>query len=279
MLLALSAAAQAQFTQVITLSDGWQFSRDKQSWDSVCVPHDWAIAGPFDKKWDLQTVAIEQNGETTPTEKSGRSGALPWIGEGHYRRTIQIPEGYQRGVLVFDGAMAEPTVSLNGEKAGYWPYGYNNFMVDITPFLKTGDNLLEVDLKNVEESSRWYPGAGIYRPVKLYLLGEKWVDPSMTFIRTKSLQEGKALLDVTVGTSSCVRDWPSTSNCAMPTAGRWATAIPPTSTGWATANWPSPSTSPACGRPRRLTSIPPISASPAMVNCSTRRHRSSASAR
>lgn len=132
MLLALSAAAQAQFTQVITLSDGWQFSRDKQSWDSVCVPHDWAIAGPFDKKWDLQTVAIEQNGETTPTEKSGRSGALPWIGEGHYRRTIQIPEGYQRGVLVFDGAMAEPTVSLNGEKAGYWPYGYNNFMVDIT---------------------------------------------------------------------------------------------------------------------------------------------------
>ena len=204
MLLALSAAAQAQFTQVITLSDGWQFSRDKQSWDSVCVPHDWAIAGPFDKKWDLQTVAIEQNGETTPTEKSGRSGALPWIGEGHYRRTIQIPEGYQRGVLVFDGAMAEPTVSLNGEKAGYWPYGYNNFMVDITPFLKTGDNLLEVDLKNVEESSRWYPGAGIYRPVKLYLLGEKWVDPSMTFIRTKSLQEGKALLDVTVGTSSGV---------------------------------------------------------------------------
>ncbi len=204
MLLALSAAAQAQFTQVITLSDGWQFSRDKQSWDSVCVPHDWAIAGPFDKKWDLQTVAIEQNGETTPTEKSGRSGALPWIGEGHYRRTIRIPEGYQRGVLVFDGAMAEPTVSLNGEKAGYWPYGYNNFMVDITPFLKTGDNLLEVDLKNVEESSRWYPGAGIYRPVKLYLLGEKWVDPSMTFIRTKSLQEGKALLDVTVGTSSGV---------------------------------------------------------------------------
>ena len=204
MLLALSAAAQAQFTQVITLSDGWQFSRDKQSWDSVCVPHDWAIAGPFDKKWDLQTVAIEQNGETTPTEKSGRSGALPWIGEGHYRRTIHIPEGYQRGVLVFDGAMAEPTVSLNGEKAGYWPYGYNNFMVDITPFLKTGDNLLEVDLKNVEESSRWYPGAGIYRPVKLYLLGEKWVDPSMTFIRTKSLQEGKALLDVTVGTSSGV---------------------------------------------------------------------------
>lgn len=204
MLLALSAAAQAQFTQVITLSDGWQFSRDKQSWDSVCVPHDWAIAGPFDKKWDLQTVAIEQNGETTPTEKSGRSGALPWIGEGHYRRTIQIPEGYQRGVLVFDGAMAEPTVSLNGEKAGYWPYGYNNFMIDITPFLKTGDNLLEVDLKNVEESSRWYPGAGIYRPVKLYLLGEKWVDPSMTFIRTKSLQEGKALLDVTVGTSSGV---------------------------------------------------------------------------
>ena len=201
-LLALATAAQAQFTQVITLNDGWEFSRDKQTWDSVTVPHDWAIAGPFDKKWDLQTVAIEQNGETTPTEKSGRSGALPWIGEGQYRRTIRVPEGCTHAELMFDGAMAEPTVWVNGHEAGHWAYGYNAFRVDITPFMKAGDNLLEVSLKNVEESSRWYPGAGLYRPVKLITTGDDWIDPWKTFIRTTELKDGQATLAVTVGTGS-----------------------------------------------------------------------------
>ena len=159
--------AQRQETD---LRDGWQFSHDKQTWQTVSVPHDWAISGPFDKKWDLQKVAIEQNGETEATEKSGRSGALPWIGEGHYKRTITIPEGFSgHAELLFDGAMAEPTVSINGQKAGYWAYGYNTFRVDITKFVKPGENLLEVDLQNLEESSRWYPGAGIYRPVTLIL--------------------------------------------------------------------------------------------------------------
>ncbi|MBR1767869.1 MAG: DUF4982 domain-containing protein, partial [Prevotella sp.] len=119
-------------------------------------------------------VAIEQTGETEATEKSGRSGALPWIGEGHYKRTITIPQDFKgHAELLFDGAMAEPTVSINGQKAGYWAYGYNAFRVDITSFVKPGDNLLEVYLKNVEESSRWYPGAGIYRPVTLILTPEE----------------------------------------------------------------------------------------------------------
>jgi len=161
---------QAQPRQEIVLQDDWQFSRDKQTWETVSVPHDWAISGPFDKKWDLQKVAIEQNGETEATEKSGRSGALPWIGEGHYKRTFTIPSGFSgHAELLFDGAMAEPTVSVNGQKAGYWAYGYNTFRVDITKFVKPGENLLEVDLQNLEESSRWYPGAGIYRPVTLIL--------------------------------------------------------------------------------------------------------------
>ena len=81
-------SAQAQSRQEFILQDNWQFSRDKQAWKTVRVPHDWAISGPFDKKWDLQTVAIEQNGEKNATEKSGRSGALPWIGEGYYKRVI-----------------------------------------------------------------------------------------------------------------------------------------------------------------------------------------------
>ena len=163
-------SAQAQERQEILLQDDWQFSRDKQTWQTVSVPHDWAISGPFDKKWDLQTVAIVQNGEKIATEKSGRSGSLPWIGEGHYKRVITIPSDFSgHAELIFDGAMSEPTVYVNGKQAGYWAYGYNTFRVDITPFIKGGENLLEVHLKNVEESSRWYPGAGIYRPVTLVL--------------------------------------------------------------------------------------------------------------
>ena len=194
-----AASAFAQSRLETTLSEGWQFSQDRETWKTVSVPHDWAIAGPFDKKWDLQKVRIEQNGEKEATEKSGRSGALPWIGEGHYKRIISIPDDCQHAELVFDGAMAEPTVSLNGKRVGYWAYGYNAFRVDLTSSMKPGDNLLEVDLQNVEESSRWYPGAGIYRPVKLIMTGEDWIDPWKTFIRTTDLSDGKATLQVTVG--------------------------------------------------------------------------------
>ncbi len=204
MLLAAPLTVLAQQRQEINLSDNWSFSHDKQSWQTVSVPHDWAIAGPFDKKWDLQCVAIEQNGETEATEKSGRSGALPWIGEGHYKRTITIPKDCQHAELLFDGAMAEPHVSINGKEVAFWAYGYNTFRVDITPYVNAGDNQLEVDLQNLEESSRWYPGAGIYRPVKLIITGENWIDPWKTFIRTRSLRYGDAKLDVTIGAGSAV---------------------------------------------------------------------------
>ena len=194
-LLAVGLIASAQQRQEQLLSDGWQFSRDKQQWETVRIPHDWAIAGPFDKKWDLQKVAITQNGETEPTEKSGRSGALPWIGEGYYKRTLTIPAGTERAELVFDGAMAEPTVFVNGQKAGYWAYGYNTFRVDVTPFVKAGDNLLEVSLKNEEESSRWYPGAGIYRPVTLITTRKSHLDDWSIYIRTITVDNKGAKLE------------------------------------------------------------------------------------
>ena len=213
MLLTASLTAVAQPRQETYLHEGWQFSLDNKDvasqeqpkWQTVRVPHDWAIAGPFDKKWDLQKVAIVQNGEKEATEKSGRSGALPWIGQGHYRRIISIPKECRHAELVFDGAMAEPTVKLNGQEAGYWAYGYNTFRVDLTPFMKVGDNLLEVDLKNVEESSRWYPGAGIYRPVKLVTTGPEWIDPWKTFIRTTELKDGRATVELTMGLG-CIPD-------------------------------------------------------------------------
>ena len=197
MLLATTLTTLAQPRQEVILTDGWQFQAEQEGkvqekWQTVRVPHDWAIAGPFDKKWDLQKVAIEQNGEKEATEKSGRSGALPWIGAGHYRRIFYIPQGCERAELVFDGAMSEPTVCINGQKAGYWAYGYNAFRVDITPFMKPGENQLDVDLLNIEESSRWYPGAGLYRPVKLVMTGKICLDEWGTFIRTLSADQNSA---------------------------------------------------------------------------------------
>ena len=195
--LALTTLCQAQSRKVINLPS-WDFSRDGKAWQQVAVPHDWAISGPFDKKWDLQMVAIEQNGEKEKTEKSGRSGALPWIGEGMYKMNLQLPKGYKRAVLVFDGAMSQPVVKVNGKEAGRWAYGYNAFRIDITPYVQFGGkkNLVEVHLNNVEESSRWYPGGGLYRPVSVELYGNENFSTWDTFVRTLKADKQEAEVEV-----------------------------------------------------------------------------------
>jgi beta-galactosidase len=189
----------AQSHREVTLDEGWQFSRDKANWQSVTVPHDWAISGPFDKKWDLQVVAIKENGENVATEKSGRSGALPWIGKGYYKTTFTVPQAYNRAQLVFDGAMADPYVYVNGREAGHWAYGYNAFIVDVTPYIHADGsaNDLEVRLENKEESNRWYPGGGIYRPVKLVMTSERnALDQWGLYVNTLSIDGGNAVLQV-----------------------------------------------------------------------------------
>ncbi len=202
-MLLLSQMAMGQTRHQINLKT-WEFSRDNITWEKVQIPHDWAIAGPFDKKWDLQRVAIVQNGETEATEKSGRSGALPWIGEGWYRCTVEVPQGYDAAELVFDGAMAEPRVSINGREAGYWAYGYNAFRVDVTPFLNTQPTSLtseldiSVHLQNLEESSRWYPGAGLYRPVSLVLTQKSHIDDWSLYVRTLDIDAKKNTANVAV---------------------------------------------------------------------------------
>ena len=197
-LVALTTLAQSHME--VTLSENWQFSRDQVQWQTVTVPHDWAISGPFDKKWDLQVVAIKENGENVATEKSGRSGALPWIGKGYYKTTFTVPEGYHRAQLVFDGAMADPHVYVNGREVGHWAYGYNAFIVDVTPFMHVGNvpNDLEVHLENLEESNRWYPGGGIYRPVKLVMTQERdaALDTWGLYVRTLNIEGEKATLQV-----------------------------------------------------------------------------------
>ena len=199
-LLLLSISASAQYRSEITIDDGWKFSNNGKDWKQVSVPHDWAISGPFDKKWDLQNVAIEQNGEKVATEISGRSGALPWIGEGEYITQFSIPTGTERAELVFDGAMSEPVVYVNGKEAGRWAYGYNTFRMDITPFVNHdgSENQLRVKLKNVEESSRWYPGAGIYRPVKLILTQKSHIVDWGVFVRTLAFDNHLASMGVDV---------------------------------------------------------------------------------
>lgn len=189
-------AASAQAHQETNISK-WQFSQTGAEWKAVTVPHDWAISGPFDKKWDLQVVAIKENGEDKPTEHSGRSGSLPWIGKGFYKTTVHIAEGTAYAELKFDGAMAAPEVSVNGKKAGHWAYGYNAFRVDITPYIHTGDNLIEVVLENEEESNRWYPGGGIYRPVTLITHANKSrLDLWGLQMQTLSIDGGRALIDI-----------------------------------------------------------------------------------
>lgn len=174
----------------ISLTDNWKFYKGKneqafakeyndRTWKTVSVPHDWAISGPFDKEIDKQVVAITQNGETKATEKTGRTGALPYTGEGWYRNTLKIPslKKGQRTLLVFDGAMSEPRVFLNGKLVGQWNYGYNSFYLDVTEQALPGEmNTLAVHLSNRPKSSRWYPGAGLYRNVYLIVKDEQSIE-------------------------------------------------------------------------------------------------------
>ncbi len=190
---AITASAQRSTVNLKT----WLFSRDSVNYKPVTIPHDWAINGPFDKKWDLQFVAIVQNGETEKTEKSGRSGALPWIGRGFYKTTVDLKKLPKTAILEFDGAMADPHVYINGKLAGHWAYGYNAFRVDAAPYLKKGKNEISVSLNNREESSRWYPGGGLYRPVQLVTNADAaTINPWGCYFRTESIGNGKAEVSI-----------------------------------------------------------------------------------
>lgn len=166
--MALSAAAAAFAERTESMIKQWQFSNDSVSWKPVTIPHDWAIYGPFDRSQDLQKVTVEQNGETEATWKTGRTGGLPYVGKGFYKTTVNIPDTTGRSLaLLFDGAMSHAHVYVNGKQVAYWPYGYNSFYANLDGVAKPGDNIVEVSLENLPESSRWYPGAGLYRNVHL----------------------------------------------------------------------------------------------------------------
>lgn len=179
-----------------TLKKGWKFSRqesadffktdfDDRKWQSVTVPHDWAIYGPFSWDNDLQKTAITQDGQKTAMEHAGRTGGLPFVGKGFYRTQFHIKDTENKNItLVFDGAMANPVVYVNGTKAGEWAYGYNTFHLDITLLAKKGANTLAVGIENRTEQSRWYPGAGLYRNVHVVITGKTHIPIWGTYITT-----------------------------------------------------------------------------------------------
>lgn len=196
------------------LKDGWRFHRgeadgafvpgyDDSGWESVSVPHDWAITGPFSIENDLQNVQIVQNMETKASLKTGRTGGLPYVGIGWYRTEFNVPEG-MKAELLFDGAMSEARVYVNGHEVCFWPYGYSPFHCDVTPYLnKSGSNVLAVRLENLPFSSRWYPGAGLYRNVHLVCTSAKAHIPVWgTFVSTPSVHKDMASVSLTISLQS-----------------------------------------------------------------------------
>lgn len=180
----------------VTLKE-WEFTKGipaaDTKWQKVTVPHDWAIYGPFDRKNDIQRVAVEQNGEKDETWKTGRTGGLPFIGKGAYRTTFNVADTTSRDfTLLFDGAMSNPVVYVNGKKAGLWRYGYNSFYLNIDSLVRPGSNDLLVELENHERASRWYPGAGLYRNVHLITTDDVHVPVWGTYVTTPDVDKDRA---------------------------------------------------------------------------------------
>jgi beta-galactosidase len=156
---------------------------DDRGWRLLDLPHDWAIEGPFSQ--DLP----------------GETGKLPWQGTGWYRKRFEIPAA-DAGKSVFleiDGAMSYSAVWLNGAFVGGWPYGYSSFRLDLTPHLRIGgENVLSIRLHNLENSSRWYPGAGLYRHVRLVKTSPVRVAQWGTFVTTPIVSAEEAVVKVAV---------------------------------------------------------------------------------
>ena len=189
-----------------TLLSTWQFRQESSAqmpevdttWHEVRVPHDWAISKPFDRKHDLQEVVVVQNGESEPTWKTGRSGGLPWMGKGHYRTRVAVNKD-KFYTLVFDGAMSHADVYVNGEEMVYRPYGYVSFDCYILPHLITGDSVdIDVFLENKPQQSRWYPGAGLYRPVHLVESDPIHIPTFGVLVRTPEINAEKAKVEIWV---------------------------------------------------------------------------------
>jgi beta-galactosidase len=158
-----------------------------KDWENVNLPHDWAAKGPFYKEADAIV--------------GGGMGRLPIQGVAWYRKKVLIPLGdHSKSIyLDIDGAMSYAMVWLNGNLVGGWPYGYNSFRLDLTPYIKFGeDNQIAIRLDNPTNSSRWYPGAGLYRNVWLTKTNPVQVAHWGTAIHTSNVSGASATIDLEV---------------------------------------------------------------------------------
>lgn len=164
-----------------------QNSFDDKHWENVTIPHDWAIKGPFQEGGDA--------------EVTGGMGRLPSNGVAWYRKKIDISKA-DEGKSIFldiDGAMSYAMVWLNGSLVGGWPYGYNSWRLDLTPYINfDGENQLAIRVDNPNHSARWYPGAGIYRNVWLTKTNKVHISQWGTTITTNDVSQSSAKVNVTV---------------------------------------------------------------------------------
>ncbi|MGY5352139.1 glycoside hydrolase family 2 TIM barrel-domain containing protein [Wenyingzhuangia sp. IMCC45533] len=189
----------------VTLLEQWKFSQyddgasfqenfDDSDWKEVIIPHDWAAQGEFNFANDLQLTVVVQDGETKPKYRAGRSGALPYVGVGWYRTNYKLSAAAlkDKRQLLFDGAMSNAKVYVNGKYVGQRPFGYVSFYFDISKFLKEGNNSIAVRLENFNSQSRWYPGAGLYRKVSIVKTNNAHVKTWGTFVTTPKITKRKA---------------------------------------------------------------------------------------
>ena len=173
----LTLGLSAQPVSRTLFNDGWTFTKDGVS-RVLDLPHDWGVEGDFDISY--------------PSE----SGKLAWWGKAEYSKTLKVEgKGSKQYFLDIDGAMQWAKVFCNGEYVTEWPYGYASWQADLTPFIKEGDNEIKVTIDNPEESSRWYPGGGIYRNVWLTVADPVGVAHWGTFVTTEG---EKVNLEVTL---------------------------------------------------------------------------------
>ena len=172
---------------------------DDRGWRRLDLPHDWGIEGPFKQEYP------------------GETGKLPWWGVGWYRKQFSVsPQDKGKQVyLDIDGAMAYATVWLNGHFVGGWPYGYASFELDLTPYIAFGsDNVIAIRLDNPPDSSRWYPGGGIYRNVWLVKTAPVHVSHWGTYVTTTDLSRSAATVNLKV---SLDNDSASSANVTVST--------------------------------------------------------------
>ena len=156
---------------------------DDSEWRHLNLPHDWAIEGPFN---------IDYNGST---------GMLPYWGIRWYRKTLELSQddAGKQIYLDIDGAMSYASVWCNGQYVGGWPYGYASFRLDLTPYIKAGQkNVLAIRLDNPDDTSRWYPGSGIYRNVWLVKTSPVHVEQWGTFVRNQQVDSEIAVMEMGV---------------------------------------------------------------------------------